>query len=960
MPPNIGDMSALRSIRLNGNPLVSLPASVSGLLDHSCVLEPVHLARLTLTGDTGTADTVTATASRPRKRRQSEIVLRSSIEMHRPGTASSGIPLHAAFASSDILDTVFNRRRPVQVGEIEVHYHPETSQVKISIGAGEGSEDVFFNVSADEKYMQLVGTPSSEIQASLVESGLVTRRLFPDFAIRPQEFVLPDEIKQSIVHDVTQRFIGWDSSKSLGVCDYNEAVGVGHRVLGLMLDSLWKNACQGELNDTTELPSDYEIDLLLQDVIHSLLQQSLPFRDRHDLESLKQNTFEPGIKETFNVLYGDFGKTPLLQDLAPEHRWRLLVDRSTIEVLERHGINGGNPLLAFVFDAHRHYARQLAKGWVFALNRVDEPVSVQTSLNIHSYGTGQRVVESGSECFGAIATEGGARRIAENMQSIARHGFQSMLQFGGNTYVQDDEDGRVYPGHLIDELAPTRTNRDAEFDSGDSVPALLRNAFLPPLDSFRFRRDPGASDTSKERLIDAMEAFMQPVRELIERQQSSQEGVGSPDSDEIRREVSAVYLREETLHAMYDGNYRLWGLLEKNRWYAKLGEGLTLVRNPNLSDGSSVAEAAEMDKEGQRFMALLSQEYKDAATSGSAFDMSALRDLVLNAPTDTLQDKVAAAKLYPKAAPSRDDVRELILYALQNNAPPAHQIALTGLPGFDAENEPEVLVAGARAGALAFCSYLFSIGANPDVLNNQTDLRPEIQKLVQAAKTIRQFADFIASTGGDMGLFLALRANDTEMMSEILAARAISTTDSSTALIDYLDSVKHSCLFQAIAIYATGREAVHEQALDLHQKNELSSWFLGGELTLYTLPSTDQLRPVLFLLKELEIDADAKLTILGYSNTEGKGVLHKAVHNSDEIAFALILDFIGAMNIPADKKLEAVLVRDHQGKSPLGYLDGKSRMARAARDWILGLPASKVSPVRKEEAERELDGNTTG
>ena len=60
--------------------------------------------------------------------------------------------------------------------------------------------------------------------------------------------------------------------------------------------------------------------------------------------------FEPNVGRTQGLLAYDFARLPVLRDIPAADRWRLLVDRATVDALDDHGIDTANPLLAFAFD----------------------------------------------------------------------------------------------------------------------------------------------------------------------------------------------------------------------------------------------------------------------------------------------------------------------------------------------------------------------------------------------------------------------------------------------------------------------------------------------------------------------------------------------------------------------------------------------------------------------------------
>lgn len=72
-------------------------------------------------------------------------------------------------------------------------------------------------------------------------------------------------------------------------------------------------------------------------------------------------------------------------------------------------------------------------------------------------------------------------------------------------------------------------------------------------------------------------------------------------SDEKLLAAADAYLPGETVHALGDSNFRVWGMLVLNMLLVMQGEQISLLYDPNVSDGASREEAAEMLRKGQEW-----------------------------------------------------------------------------------------------------------------------------------------------------------------------------------------------------------------------------------------------------------------------------------------------------------------------------------------------------------------------
>ena len=246
--------------------------------------------------------------------------------------------------------------------------------------------------------------------------------------------VLMGETRTRIIENVAHAFQTWNDSRSIGLREHFIELPIGVKVLGLMLDAVYKHHCHGMLN-VEALPSDPELSSLYRETIDALLKQPLSEQEKRDLQTMKGDIFRPAMRETFDILHKEFDKVPCLCEKAPEHRWRFLVDRNTIDILAQHGLDDTNPLLCFIFDMPKAYANETAKEWVAGMSDVASPFTPETALGISRNGMKAGLATCVMK-FAAIGSPAGRLRLADSMHALAEQGVVTVLEIGGHAYMQ--------------------------------------------------------------------------------------------------------------------------------------------------------------------------------------------------------------------------------------------------------------------------------------------------------------------------------------------------------------------------------------------------------------------------------------------------------------------------------------------------------------------------------------------
>ena len=163
-----------------------------------------------------------------------------------------------------------------------------------------------------------------------------------------------------------------------------------------------------------------------------------------DLKTLftDSRNFEPRARETLHTLYVDFDDLPGLKDIAPDQRWRLVVDRQKIDMLEKHGIDTSNPLLCFLFDQERAYAHGLVNDWKFIAQSLAEGRELDVALIEELAGSPPC---DNPISFGAHYTPAGRRALADHMEVLRRYGISSAVVIH-NQVAGLYDDGAVHHG----------------------------------------------------------------------------------------------------------------------------------------------------------------------------------------------------------------------------------------------------------------------------------------------------------------------------------------------------------------------------------------------------------------------------------------------------------------------------------------------------------------------------------
>lgn len=394
---------------------------------------------------------------------------------------------------------------------------------------------------------------------------------------------IPEEIRKQVIGDVKQTIASWDETRSADLCRNTFGLQLSHRVMAAIMDSLFKRYCKVRPGAEKTL-LDEDLKSVFATVIDALIARTDDEQQREQLRKMKACPFEPRVRDTFGVLQEHFDDVPPLRSFVPQERWRLLVDPLKIDMLGRHGIDTNNPLLAFIFDTDKSYAHELACDWVNAMTLAQEPFSLDTVLNLIEMSA-TAGFSTRNPSFKAYGSTAGIARIAQFMGLLEKEfKVHTAITFSDMRFEQ-----------LSGAIRRVRCN-----DFQPWVP--LAGTPREPMQALLAQRDGNGSEREKfefQRRKVSEDDLKKVYRHIVT--QFNQRALDCTSSDDKLLAVADTYLQGETLHALSDKNFRIWGLLIPNMLLTMLGEPMSVLYDPNASDGSSTEEVAQMLRRGQEW-----------------------------------------------------------------------------------------------------------------------------------------------------------------------------------------------------------------------------------------------------------------------------------------------------------------------------------------------------------------------
>ena len=463
---------------------------------------------------------------------------------------------------------------------------------------------------------------------------------------------------------------------------------------------------------------------------------------------------------------------------------------------------------------------------------------------------------------------------------------------------------------------------------------------------------PGRNEEEKEaKLRNAITRSLSPITHVLHKLEAAESEAHKPTSAEVELAAARTFLDEHTLHSMDDGNFRLWGQVGPNLWFAKAGLGLSLLYDPRHSRGASYEEVVPMFHEGAKFCRLLSIEVRDAIKADPAAYFAPLSAHVSEGRCAEVEELVTAARLYPDCSPPASMVRDLLETAIRTGQPLRIKSVLTQLPHFNLHvkdpGQRSWLAYSAMAGDHEFCSHLLRMGADPLDIGRDAELALHISRLLGMAQTLHKFLPRIqASNSAEWdSTFKALKSYDMgQLRAQMEEIRPAFSHEN--ALHRFVGACATRQSKQALVILAAADSELRQHAASLPPE-ELKAALSGmdarsGRSLLHRLIQAHDPHAAVFLagLPVILMPHSAGLMLeIATEGNSGEPLLHHAVNSDNLEATLAILDLIDQPAIPAEEKSKAYSLKDRQGSTAF-ELAADDRIATAIFERIAGLPAA--------------------
>lgn len=457
--------------------------------------------------------------------------------------------------------------------------------------------------------------------------------------LTPVTVALDSATRDRIVLDAVGRYITWfylslDRNGAAG------SLGDDHFLLAFLMEGVMKHHSKG---DPAKVLSQADASALFG---HA---QSL-LKERSGTDQLAEKmrspaTFKPRMADTMSLLFNGFTKTPHLRDIQPGFRANLLVDPSILKQLELEELDVTNPFLAFIFDGSKSdasaYAHSLAETWVELMASTGEetgPVNAARMEKINrkltrgavdagaamsgiasaqqgesttptgtanpDTGNTQKygpAMDAGTMTFGTQSSHEGRLRIARFVTDLYKKDFVSTLYKGDQAYRQHDGYAMRYERKERVKLGAEQLARkfatveDILLHEATEDPSLMQKDIFINFCRAYESPDPARKSDDREQRIGELRAVLDGML-------AATDDIARQKPRQAIETIAQCYLDCEFLHPMPNGNFRLFGLLMVNFLLARAGLSMSVIGNPNLSDGSSREEVVQMILDGQAKM----------------------------------------------------------------------------------------------------------------------------------------------------------------------------------------------------------------------------------------------------------------------------------------------------------------------------------------------------------------------
>ena len=267
------------------------------------------------------------------------------------------------------------------------------------------------------------------------------------------------------------------------------------------------------------------------------------------------------LPEALSMLYRDFDQLPILRDIKPESRHRLVIDPCQLRTFEGRAANAGidvttSPYAGLLFP-EKGYLFGMANGYKLAFEHVDCKLSVRLLAALHAASTdGNPDLPGGFNAKGAAVFRqvGGGLLNQQGLDEffLLQDELQMQLGIESPLVVEDMGGGNWWLGIAPSSSRMVESIAARWIDHCHATVAKIGNG--------------NDSEATYMRLLAALDCLRKCLR----------------------------------LHSFEDGTGRLYQQVALNRELAHLGLPISLLDNPSLLPGVSLDQALELVIDGMR------------------------------------------------------------------------------------------------------------------------------------------------------------------------------------------------------------------------------------------------------------------------------------------------------------------------------------------------------------------------
>ncbi|MGI4846521.1 MAG: hypothetical protein ACRYGK_00005, partial [Janthinobacterium lividum] len=261
-----------------------------------------------------------------------------------------------------------------------------------------------------------------------------------------REPALDEQVKAAICKDVAKRFLARTREDLQGLKGIQSSVSQSHFFMALLMDSVFIHHSGGD--PEVVLSNQDAAKLFKQAIAEIKLDDNSKNAD--EAPDPSKVVFKPFMAQTMELVHNGFDGIERLRDIAYECRAFLFIDPVILDLLDKHGLDLGNPLLMFVFDAspsdQASYAHELAPKWIRAMESVDRPFDLAMLETIDGI---DRIEFAGETdiSFGCYSSAEGRLRMARFITVLEQRDISALIVEGsapGDQVAYAQENGEAH------------------------------------------------------------------------------------------------------------------------------------------------------------------------------------------------------------------------------------------------------------------------------------------------------------------------------------------------------------------------------------------------------------------------------------------------------------------------------------------------------------------------------------